>query len=77
MRQGAQESDDDESDNEDWGEHQGPEENENGLVKEEDDSLDDRDLTYITAILDSFSRPNSFSEHPNTQFSHQRACRRE
>ncbi len=30
---------------------------EGGLVKEEDDSLDDRDLTYITAILNSFSKP--------------------
>ncbi len=26
-------------------------------VEEEDDSLDDGDLTYITAILNSFSKP--------------------
>ncbi len=30
---------------------------EEGPVKEEDDSLDDGDLTYITAILNSFSKP--------------------
>ncbi len=38
LGQGVQESDDDDSNYEDWGELQGPEENENGLVKEEDDN---------------------------------------
>ncbi len=52
LRQGIPESDD-----EDWSGHHWPEENEDGLVKEEEDSLDDGDLTYITAILESFSRP--------------------
>jgi hypothetical protein len=42
LRQGVPESDD-----EDWGGHHWPEENENGLVKEEDDSLDDED--HITS----------------------------
>ena len=36
-----------------------------GPVKEEDDSLDDGDLTYITAILGSFSRPKLNSEQPS------------
>jgi len=36
LGQGVQESDDDDSNYEDWGELQGPEENENGLVKEDD-----------------------------------------
>jgi hypothetical protein len=54
-----------ESDNEDWGEHQEPEEDENDIAKEEDDSLDNGDLTYITTILDSFSRPKSNSEQLN------------
>jgi len=54
-----------ESDHEDWGGHHRPEENEDGLVKEEDDSLDNEDLTYITSILASFSRPKSHSEQPN------------
>jgi hypothetical protein len=37
-----------------WDEHQ---EAQGDPVKEEDASLDNEDLTYITAILDSFSRP--------------------
>jgi hypothetical protein len=68
LGQGVQESDDDDSNYEDWGELQGPEENENGLVKEEDDNLDNGDLTYITAILESFSRPKSNSEQLNAIF---------
>jgi hypothetical protein len=37
-----------------WDEHQ---EAERDPVEEEDDSLDNEDLTYITAILNSFSKP--------------------
>jgi hypothetical protein len=48
--------------NEAWGEHQGPEDD---RVHEEDDSWEDGDLTYITAILESFSRPKSNSEQPS------------
>jgi hypothetical protein len=59
LKHGVQESDNDESDDEDWGEHQEPG---NCPIKEEDDSLDNGDLTYITAILESFSRPKSNSE---------------
>jgi hypothetical protein len=60
LKHGVQESDDED---EDWGEHQEPGDD---PVKEEDDSLDDGDLTYITAILESFSRPKSNSEPTST-----------
>jgi hypothetical protein len=60
LRQGIPESDD-----EDWGEHHGPDEVENSLVKEEDDSLDNEDLAYKTSILDSFSRHKSNSDQLN------------
>ncbi len=50
-----------------WGELR---EAEGGPVKEEDDSLDDGDLTYITAILNSFSSNQVPQNHPH---SHQRA----
>ena len=53
-----------ESDDEGWNGHHWPEENKEGLVKEEDDSLADEDLTYITSILASFSRPKSHSGQP-------------
>ncbi len=56
LKHGVQESD---GEDEDWGEHQEPGDD---PVKEEDDSLDDGDLTYITAILESFSRPKSIPE---------------
>jgi hypothetical protein len=46
----------------DW---DGLREAEGGPVKEEDDSLDDNDLAYITAILGSFSGPNSNSKSTN------------
>jgi hypothetical protein len=44
-----------------WGERQ---EAEGDPVKEEDDSMDDGDLTYITAILNSFSKPKLICEQP-------------
>jgi hypothetical protein len=55
LKHGVKESDDEDKG---WDEHQEPEGN---LVKE-DDNLDDGDMTYITAILESFSRPKSNSE---------------
>jgi hypothetical protein len=55
LKHGVQESDEDD---EDWDAHQEPGDD---PVKEEDDSLNDGDLTYITAILESFSRPKSNS----------------
>jgi hypothetical protein len=45
-----------------WEEHQGPEDD---RVLEEDDSWNDGDLTYITAILESFSRPKTNSIQPS------------
>jgi hypothetical protein len=60
LRQGIPESDD-----KDWGEPQEPEEDKNDVAKVEDDSLDNGELTYITTILDSFSRPKSNSQQPN------------
>jgi hypothetical protein len=60
LRQGIPASDD-----EDWGGHHWPEENENGIVKEEVDSWDNEDLTYITSILDSFSKSKSNSDQLN------------
>jgi hypothetical protein len=59
LKHGAHESDDEESEGEDWDEHQEPGDD---PVKEEDDSLDDGNLTCKTAILESFSRPKSNSE---------------
>jgi hypothetical protein len=50
-----------ESDDEDWGDHLWPEENKSGIVKEEDDSLDNEDMTYITSILASLLGPKSYS----------------
>jgi hypothetical protein len=73
LKHTVQESDDED---EGWGEHQEPGDD---PVKEEDDSLDDGDLTYITAILDS-QGPNQIPNqqtHPITQYSHQRARRHE
>jgi hypothetical protein len=40
-------------------------ETEGGPVKEEDESLDDEDLAYINAILNSFSKPKFNSENPS------------
>jgi hypothetical protein len=40
-------------------------ETEGGPVKEEGDSLDDGDLAYITAILNSFSKPKFNCEQPS------------
>jgi hypothetical protein len=59
LKHGAGELDDEDDA---WGEHQEAEED---PVEEEDDSLDDGDLTYITAILGSFSRPKLNSEQPS------------
>jgi hypothetical protein len=56
LKHGVQESDDEDEGRD---EHQEPEDD---PVKEKDDSLDDGDMTYITAILESFSRPKSNSE---------------
>jgi hypothetical protein len=53
------------SDDEDWSRHHWPEEDESGFVKEEDESLDNEDLTYITSILASFSRPKSYLGQTN------------
>ncbi len=52
---------DPESGDEDWIESHWPEENESGLDEEEDNSLENEDLTFITSILDSFSRTKSKS----------------
>jgi hypothetical protein len=60
LRQGIPESDD-----EDWSGQHWPEEDEDDLVKEEDNILDNEDLTYITSILASFSKPKSHSGQPN------------
>jgi len=60
LRQGAPGSED-----EDWDEPHWPEENESGLDEEEEDSLENEDLTFITSILDSFSRPKSNSNKLN------------
>jgi hypothetical protein len=58
LRQGIPESDD-----EDW--PHWPEETKHGFFLEEDNSLENEDLTYITTILDSFSKPESNSEELN------------
>jgi hypothetical protein len=60
LRQGDPESED-----EDWVESHWPEENESSLDEEEDDSVENVDLTFITSILDSFSRPKSKSNELN------------
>ncbi len=57
LKQGVPESDD-----EDWDRPHWLEENENGRVEEEDDSLENEDLTYITSILASFSKPKLNSD---------------
>jgi hypothetical protein len=54
LRQGAPDSDD-----EDWDEPQWPDEREDCLDEEEDDSLENEDLTFITSVLESFSKPKS------------------
>jgi hypothetical protein len=54
LQQGVPDSDD-----EDWDGPQWPDETEDGLDKEEDDSLENEDLTLITSVLDSFSKPKS------------------
>jgi hypothetical protein len=51
LKNGAQDLEDEDDA---WGELR---EAEGGPVKEEDDSLDNGNLTYITAILNSFSKP--------------------
>ncbi len=60
LKTGGQDLGDEEDDcNELW-------EAEGDPVKEEDDSLDDGDLTYITAILNSFSKPKFNHERSNS-----------
>jgi hypothetical protein len=54
LRKGAPESDDEEWDGPHW-----PEEKESCLDEEEDDSMENENLAFITSVLDSFSRPNS------------------
>jgi hypothetical protein len=54
-----------ESDDEDWGGHHWPEEEESDFVKGEEDSWDNEELTYITSILASFSRPKSYLGQTN------------
>jgi hypothetical protein len=45
-----------------WGEPQGTEDD---RIQEEDDGWNDGDLTYITAILESFSRPKANAKPPS------------
>jgi hypothetical protein len=59
LKYGAQDLEDEDDA---WGELQEAEED---PVKEEDDSWDNGDLTYITAILESFSGPKSNSKLPS------------
>jgi hypothetical protein len=56
------------SDNEDWDDSQWPEEKEDGPVKEEDDSLEDEDLAFITSVLESFSTTKSKATKLNEPF---------
>jgi hypothetical protein len=63
LRQGAPDSDD-----EDWDNSQWPEEKEDGPVKEEDDSLENEDLAFITSVLESFSRDKSKATKPSKPF---------
>jgi hypothetical protein len=63
QRRGAPDSDD-----EDWDDPQGPDEREDCLAKEEDDSLENKDLAFITSILESFSRPKSKASTLNEPF---------
>jgi hypothetical protein len=63
LRQGALDSDD-----EDWDDSQWPEEEEDGLVKEEDDSLENEDLAFITSVLESFSRHKSKATKPSKPY---------
>jgi hypothetical protein len=54
LQQGAPDSD-----SEDWDSPQWPAEREDITDFEEDDSLEDTDLDFITSILESFSKPKS------------------
>jgi hypothetical protein len=54
LRQGVPDTDDGNWDNLQW-----PEERKDGPVKEEDDSLENEDLAFITSVLESFSRHKS------------------
>jgi hypothetical protein len=60
LKTGAQDLEDED---EAWGELQ---EAEGSPVKEEDESLDDGDLTYITTILNSFSKTKLNCKQPST-----------
>ncbi len=57
LRQGVPESD-----SEDWESQHWPTEEEDVTDVEEDDGLEDADLTFITSILESFSRPKTIYE---------------
>jgi hypothetical protein len=59
LKNGAPELDYD--DDEAWGE---PQRTEDDRILEEDDGWKDGDLTYITAILESFSRPKANAKQP-------------
>jgi hypothetical protein len=63
LQQGAPDTD-----NEDWDNPQWPDEREDSLDVEEDDSLEDADLAFITSILESFSKPSSRTTKPNESF---------
>jgi hypothetical protein len=52
LQQGAPDTD-----NEDWDNPQWPDEREDSLDVEGDNSLEDADLAFITSILESFSKP--------------------
>jgi hypothetical protein len=59
LKNGAQDLEDEDAAGDELREAEG------GPVKEEDDSLDNGDLTYITAILNSFSKPKLNCEQPS------------
>jgi len=62
LQQEAPDSDDD-----DWDSPQWPTENKDPTGIEEDDSLEDADLAFITSILESFSKPRSKAGKHNTR----------
>jgi hypothetical protein len=62
-QQGASDSDD-----EDWDNPQWPDERQDCPDEEEDDSLENTDLAFITSVLESFSRPKSKATKPNESF---------
>ncbi len=60
---------------EDWDSPQWPEEREDLTDVEEDDSLEDADLAFITSILESFSKPKSkVAKHATREHSTKSFC---